>query len=110
MTCFVDTSALLAVMDKDDAIHKQAKAFWERLTGQQATLVTTNYVVLETVALLQHRIGVPAARRFHDDILPILTILARAHTARTSSWGAREMPSLLCLSPCAGYHRHPVRS
>ena len=50
MTCFVDTSALLAVMDKDDAIHKQAKAFWERLTGQQATLVTTNYVVLETVA------------------------------------------------------------
>ena len=74
MTCFVDTSALLAVMDKDDAVHKEAKAFWERLTEQQATLVTTNYVMLETVALLQHRIGVPAVRRFHDDILPILTI------------------------------------
>ena len=38
MTCFVDTSALLAVMDKDDAVHKEAKAFWERLTEQQATL------------------------------------------------------------------------
>jgi predicted nucleic acid-binding protein len=74
MTCFVDTSALLAVMDKDDAFHKEAKAVWERLTEQQATLVATNYVVLETVALLQHRIGVPAVRRFHDDILPILTI------------------------------------
>ena len=74
MTCFVDTSALLAVMDKDDAFHKEAKASWGRLTEQQATLVTTNYVVLETVALLQHRIGVPAVRRFHDDILPILTI------------------------------------
>ena len=74
MTCFVDTSALLAVMDKDDAVHKEAKAFWERLTEQQATLVTTNYVVLVTVALLQHRIGVPAVRRFHDDILPIPTI------------------------------------
>ena len=74
MTCFVDTSALLAVMDKDDAVHKEAKALWERLTARQATLFTTNYVVLETIALLQHRVGVPAVRRFHDDILPILTI------------------------------------
>ncbi len=38
MTCFVDTSALLAVMDKDDAVHEEAKALWERLTAQQATL------------------------------------------------------------------------
>ena len=74
MTCFVDTSALLAVLDKDDEVHKEAKARWERLTAQQAALFTTNYVVLETIALLQHRIGVPAVRRFHDDVLPILTI------------------------------------
>ena len=74
MTCFVDTSALLAVMDKDDEFHQEAKALWERLTKQQAALVATNYVVLETVALLQHRIGMPAVRRFHDDILPVMTI------------------------------------
>ena len=74
MTCFVDTSALLAVMDKDDEFHQEAKALWERLTEQQAALVATNYVVLETVALLQHRIGMPAVRRFHADIMPVLTI------------------------------------
>ena len=48
MTCFVDTSALLAVMDKDDEFHIEARALWERLTEQQAALVATNYVVLET--------------------------------------------------------------
>ena len=74
MSCFVDTSALLAVMDKDDEFHIEAKALWERLTEQQVALVATNYVVLETVALLQHRIGMPAVRRFHADIMPVLTI------------------------------------
>ena len=31
----MDTSALLAVMDKDDEFHKEARALWERLTEQQ---------------------------------------------------------------------------
>ena len=48
MTCFVDTSALLAVMDKDDAAHKEAKALWELLTTQQATLFTTFTRLLPT--------------------------------------------------------------
>ena len=74
MTCFVDTSALLAVMDKDDAAHAEAKQAWRQLTALRATLITTGYVVLETVAIVQHRIGVAAVRSFNDDIFPILTI------------------------------------
>ena len=74
MTCFVDTSALLAVMDRDDAVHREAKETWDLLTSQRATLITTNYVVLETVAILQHRVGVGAVRTFNDAIVPVLTI------------------------------------
>ena len=74
MTCFVDTSALLAVMNQADAVHGDARKTWEMLTSGRATLVTTNYVLLETISILQHRVGVAAVRTFHDDIVPVLTI------------------------------------
>ncbi len=74
MTCFVDTSALLAVMDTADAVHREARKTWDMLTSRRATLLTTNYVLLETVSILQHRVGVGAVRTFHDDIVPVLTI------------------------------------
>jgi predicted nucleic acid-binding protein len=36
--------------------------------------VTTNYVVLESMALLQSRLGMPAVRGFRDAILPLVRI------------------------------------
>lgn len=38
------------------------------------SLATSNYVLLETVALLQHRIGLEAVRDFQDRIVPLLRI------------------------------------
>jgi len=74
MTCFVDTSAFLAVLDRDDKHHRKAKATWLDLLKDKAALVTTSYVVLETFAILQHRIGIDAVRSFNDDVYPILDI------------------------------------
>ena len=88
MTCFVDTSALLAVMDRDDAAHAEAKQAWQQLTALRATLVTTSYVVLETVAIIQHRVGVAAVRTFNDDIYPILTIDWISSAQHTRGMGA----------------------
>ena len=51
-----------------------ARASWTRLLGGIATLVTHNYVLVETAALLQHRLGLPAARAFHEDVVPLLRI------------------------------------
>jgi predicted nucleic acid-binding protein len=72
--CYVDTSALLAVIDRDDERHADAGRVWQRLMADKATLLVTNYVLLETIAILQSRIGMSAVRRFHDDILPVLTV------------------------------------
>jgi len=36
--------------------------------------MTTNYVLLETMAILQNRMGMEAVRRFNDDIVPVLTV------------------------------------
>ncbi len=74
MTVFVDTSALYAVLDRDDANHAAARTRWNGLLSGAADLVTTNYVLVETCALVQHRLGLDAVRTLHDDILPVMGI------------------------------------
>jgi uncharacterized protein len=74
MNCFVDTSAFLAVLGRDDDNHERAKSAWKNLLERRTPLVTSSYVLSETIAILQHRIGVDAVRVFHQDIYPILTI------------------------------------
>lgn len=74
MNCFVDTSAFLAVLGKDDANHARARTAWGALLEQRAPLVTSSYVLTETFAILQHRMGLDAIRVFHHDVYPILTI------------------------------------
>jgi predicted nucleic acid-binding protein len=74
VSVFVDTSALLAVLSADDTEHAKAAATFGRLLERSAALVTTNYCVLETVALVQHRFGLPAVRSFHHDLLPVIDI------------------------------------
>jgi len=71
---FVDTSAFLAVLDADDNNHSQAKAVWAGLLNSRTPLLTTGYVLVETYALIQHRLGMEAVRVFHEDIEPLLKI------------------------------------
>ena len=74
MTVFVDTSAFYAVLDRDDANHDAAGNAWVQLLRAEHILLTTNYVLLETCALLQNRLGIAALRAFHQDIVPLLHI------------------------------------
>lgn len=37
-------------------------------------MVCTNYVLVETFALVQHRLGMEAVRTFQEDILPMLSV------------------------------------
>ena len=75
MTAFVDTSALFAVLDADDQMHSLARREWERLLQTDTSFRTTNYVLVETLALLLNRIGMEGARVFAADIAPVLEII-----------------------------------
>lgn len=77
MKIFVDTSALVGVLYEGDSHHPEAAAFWRRLLleNSDVTLQTTNYVVLETMALLQRRYGVEKARLLQSEMLPALDII-----------------------------------
>ncbi len=74
MTVFVDTSAFLAVLAADDEYHTMAAAIWRRLICDEEPLVTNNYVLIETLALLQHRVGLQAVRAFQSKVMPSLIV------------------------------------
>ena len=65
-TVFADTSALYAVLDRDDENHAEAVRRLSEISSAHATLLTSNYVVVETCALVQRRIGQAALRTFRD--------------------------------------------
>lgn len=68
-TVFVDTSAFLAVLDATDSFHADALAAFRRAATENWRLVTSNYVVHETWALLQNRLGWEAVDAFLDRLL-----------------------------------------
>lgn len=74
MSVYVDTSAFLAVLDADDDNHQPAKQTWADLLTARETLICTSCVLVETFALVQHRLGMGAVRAFQEDIVPVLQI------------------------------------
>ncbi len=74
MTVFVDTSALYAVLDRDDENHSHAVRQWQRILKDEIAMITSNYVIVETCALLQARLGLDAVRTLHEDIMPLVAI------------------------------------
>lgn len=71
---YVDTSAFLAMINSEDPNHDLAMKTWEQLIEQEQTLVCNNYVIVETVALIQRRVGLKAVSILHNDILPFVDI------------------------------------
>jgi predicted nucleic acid-binding protein len=72
MSIFLDTSAFLAVLNANDQFHPPAKAAWQEILSTNTTLVSSSYVLLETIALLQYRFGMQGVRLFQGDILAIV--------------------------------------
>lgn len=74
MSVFADTSALYALLVRTDEAHESVREAFARLLADDRVLWTTSFVIVETMALLQHRIGLGAARDFDEDVLPVLRV------------------------------------
>jgi predicted nucleic acid-binding protein len=102
---YLDTSALYAVFDADDRAHEAAARAWEELLGGEASLHTGSYVLVETTALLQRRLGIAAVDAFTTFVLPwvrITWIDESLHAQAVSGLlaaGRRD----LTLVDCAGF-------
>jgi len=71
---FLDTSALYAVLDHNDANHLPAREWWMGCLGGTDVLVISNYILVECSALIQHRLGMDALRALTDEVIPALEI------------------------------------
>lgn len=75
MAVFVDTSALYALLDRDDAKHLEAAETLRRLLGGRTRLLTHAYVVVESAALVQRHLGLEAVRALFGELLGVVRTL-----------------------------------
>ena len=75
MSTFVDTSALLAVLNADDDNHTPAAKAWRSLVESEEPLVCTSYTLVELFALVQHRFGLRAVRDLQEGVVPLLGVV-----------------------------------
>jgi predicted nucleic acid-binding protein len=95
VTVFVDTSAIYALLDSDDENHVPAASTFAGL--DQEPLLAHNYVVVESAALVQRRLGTTVVRSLFDDLLPVLELAwvdEHIHRAATAALIASESPSV----------------
>ena len=72
MSLFIDTSALYALLDGDEPRHADVVAAWRTVTDNGRILLTSNYVLVETFALVQRRLGLEAVHALADVFVPLL--------------------------------------
>jgi len=70
----IDTSAIIAILCKEDRFHERAKHTWFNLLEKNEIIQFTNYILLETVSLIQRRHGMDILHAFQNDMMPLLKI------------------------------------
>ncbi|MBL0702322.1 MAG: PIN domain-containing protein [Desulfosarcina sp.] len=90
MNIFADTSGLFALLVKNDYMYVRARENFNYFVGQNVQLVTSSFVLVETTALLQRRIGMAPVYDFNSKILPLLEIIWA-----DNKWYTRAMQRLL---------------
>ena len=75
MMIFADTSGLFALMVKNDFMHVRAKLNFSYFAEHRIQLLTSSFVLVETAALLQRRVGLEAVHDFQAKIMPLLEMI-----------------------------------
>jgi len=74
---FVDSSAYLALLDRDDEHHAEAVAILNRLAEERYRQFTTNILIIEAHALILSSLGNAQARQFLRDMEESNTAIVR---------------------------------
>jgi len=101
---FVDTSALLALLSAEDSKHAAAVRCWKTLIESGETLLTNNYVLVESTAVIQNRLGLEAVRDLQTGLLGILQtdwVSPEDHRSAIESLLAAGRRSLSLVDCCA---------
>ena len=104
MNVFADTAGLFALLVRNDYMHIRAKENFAYFAENRVQLLTSSFVLVETNALLQRRIGLPPVHDLHSRILPLMEVIwvdnqwyGRA-MQRFQAQGQRDLSLVDCLS------------
>lgn len=105
MKVYVDTSALLALISASDEHHAAVTEAVRRLVEDGARFVTSSYALVETGALVKHRLGSAAFRTLGEVVERSVDIIWIDEALHQLAWAdaaraPRRGPSLV---DCAGF-------
>ncbi|MBU1187102.1 MAG: PIN domain-containing protein [Acidobacteria bacterium] len=104
MKVFIDTSAFLAVLDKNDINHPEARAQWIKMLESGEEPVCHNYILVETSAVILRKLGIEAVRVFQRDVVPavhVVWVTREIHEAAAGAHllaGRRKLSLVDCVS------------
>lgn len=93
MKIFADTSGLFALLVKNDDMHVRAKLNFSYFAQHRVQLMTSSFVLVETTALLQRRVGLAAVHDFQSKIMPLLEMIWV-----NAEWYTRAIQRLFALN------------
>lgn len=68
MEIFIDTSAHIALINQKDQYHQRAKDYYLECLSSGLKLVTTNFVICETLNFLRSRISLQTAIKYRNGV------------------------------------------
>lgn len=104
MSVFLDTSGVYALLVRSEDRHADVLRAFRKILEGGHSLWTTSYVLVETVALLQHRLGLDPVRDFTESVVPVLSVawvtepLHRRGTERLLRADRRRLSLVDCVS------------
>ena len=105
-TIFIDTGFFKALVDGQDDFHEQAKKIWQKLE-EETDLITSNYVIDETLTVIRIKCGLKKALKFRDllvengQILKIVRVMAEDE-AKAWQWFVKNW-SKLSFTDCVSF-------
>jgi uncharacterized protein len=72
---FIDTSAIYALADRSDPNHDRAVEILDAIAERGDALLTHSYILVESVALIQRRLGSAVAIEFLENALAVFEIV-----------------------------------
>lgn len=107
MRIFVDTSAWFALGDQKDQHHREAAMFLGSMKDKPVLLITTDYVVDETLTLLRFKVSHKAAlaflRTFARESQVVRHQVSQDHLRRAEEIFAKYRDKLWSFTDCVSF-------
>lgn len=82
----IDISAFYALAASNDSFHDQARRTYQRMVDWDQELWTTSYVLVETCALIQRRLGFDTLKDFLEPLRDPVHVVWVEHGIHSEAW------------------------